>query len=44
MQKSIDAQREFFLPIIKNENVKCHKGIYNRQIKKVMKSYQKNQG
>ena len=31
-------------PIIKNENVKFYKGIYNSQIKKVEKSYQENQG
>ena len=33
-----------FWPIIKNENVKYYKGIYNNQIKKVKKSYQENQG
>ena len=33
-----------FWPIIKNENVKYYKGIYNSQIKKVKKSYQENQG
>ena len=31
-------------PVIKNENVKCYKSIYNCQRKKVKKSYQENQG
>ena len=33
-----------FWPNIKNENVKYYKGTYNRQIKKVKKSCQENQG
>ena len=30
-----------FWPVIKNENVKYYKGIYNSQMKKVKESYQK---
>ena len=33
-----------FWPIIKSENVRYYKGIFNRQIRKVKKSYQENQG